>query len=441
MVILLVLTLKIVLLLAAVWSVYTVELITVEGYKGGKAEIRCPYREEWRSHQKYLCKGSKMECITFLGDNDIETEDEEWTSKWRYSLHDDKGVRVFIVTITNMVSDGAGKYWCGVERFGLDPEVYGDWCCENPTAVTGYEEQTVSIYCMYDEKTEDNEKYFCKVTTQSRCIDDVKVTTTKSQNGRFSLFDNRTAGAFTVTITRLTQEDAGRYLCGVQNNQALDTLSAVQLDIKISPTLSSPPTTTTTSPPTANSISPSSMSSPSPSSMSSPSPISPSTHNRSDTSVVIIVSAILVMLLLVLVVSLLTVYRWKLNQETADSSAPRVNTDTRINRECCHGDCDYEEIKDRPLLSSSGGETTTIYSTANLPTSPSDSLNYASVNFHKDASFPNETTVAIAKEGTSSGDYATVNVSQKPAYSTVNHPHNSSEAPPIYSTLSITRDT
>uniref|UniRef100_A0A674CHW9 CMRF35-like molecule 8 n=1 Tax=Salmo trutta TaxID=8032 RepID=A0A674CHW9_SALTR len=392
MVILLVLTLKIVLLLAAVWSVYTVELITVEGYKGGKAEIRCPYREEWRSHQKYLCKGSKMECITFLGDNDIETEDEEWTSKWRYSLHDDKGVRVFIVTITNMVSDGAGKYWCGVERFGLDPEVYGDWCCENPTAVTGYEEQTVSIYCMYDEKTEDNEKYFCKVTTQSRCIDDVKVTTTKSQNGRFSLFDNRTAGAFTVTITRLTQEDAGRYLCGVQNNQALDTLSAVQLDIK-------------------------------------------------NTSVVIIVSGTLVMLLLVLVVSLLIVYRGKFNKETADSSAPRVNTDTRINRECCHGDCDYEEIKDRPLLSSSGGETTTIYSTANLPTSPSDSLNYASVNFHKDASFPNETTVAIAKEGTSSGDYATVNVSQKPAYSTVNHPHNSSEAPPIYSTLSITRDT
>ncbi|XP_029582110.1 CMRF35-like molecule 8 isoform X1 [Salmo trutta] len=424
MVILLVLTLKIVLLLAAVWSVYTVELITVEGYKGGKAEIRCPYREEWRSHQKYLCKGSKMECITFLGDNDIETEDEEWTSKWRYSLHDDKGVRVFIVTITNMVSDGAGKYWCGVERFGLDPEVYGDWCCENPTAVTGYEEQTVSIYCMYDEKTEDNEKYFCKVTTQSRCIDDVKVTTTKSQNGRFSLFDNRTAGAFTVTITRLTQEDAGRYLCGVQNNQALDTLSAVQLDIKISPTLSSPPTAT--SQPTANSISPSS--------------ILPSTHNRSDTSVVIIVSGTLVMLLLVLVVSLLIVYRGKFNKETADSSAPKVNTDTRINREGCHGDGEYEEIKDRPRQSSSGGETTTVYATANLPTRPFDSLNYANVNFHKNPSCPNEATVAIAKEGTSPGDYATVNIGQSPAYSTVNHPHSTSEAPPIYYIVSKPRD-
>uniref|UniRef100_A0A674CHL5 CMRF35-like molecule 8 n=1 Tax=Salmo trutta TaxID=8032 RepID=A0A674CHL5_SALTR len=345
MVILLVLTLKIVLLLAAVWSVCAAELITGEGYKGGKAKIRCPYREEWRSHQKYLCKGSKMECITFLGDNDIETEDEEWTSKWRYSLHDDKGVRVFIVTITNMVSDGAGTYWCGVERFGLDPEVYGDWCCENPSEVTGSEEVTVSIH--------------------------------------------------------------------------------------FSPTLSSPPI--------ATSISTSSMSSPS--SVSSPSSILASTHNSSDTSVVIIVSGILVMLLLLLVVSLLTVYRWKLNKETADSSAPRVNTDTRINREGCHGDGDYEEIKDRPLQSSSGCETTTIYSTANLPTSPPDSLNYASVNFHKNTSWPNEATAAITKEGTFSGDYATVNVSQSRAYSTVNHPHRYSEAPPIYSTVSKTRDT
>nr|XP_046214103.1 CMRF35-like molecule 8 isoform X1 [Oncorhynchus gorbuscha] len=430
MVILLVLTLKVVLLLAAMWSVCSAELITVERYKGGKAEIRCPYREEWRSHQKYICKGSKMECITFLGDNDIETEDEERSSKWRYSLYDDKGVRVFIVTITNLMSDGAGTYWCGVERFGLDPEVHGDRCCENHTAVTGYEEQTVSIHCMYDEKTEDNEKYFCKVTTQSRCIDDVKVTTTKSQNGRFSLFDNRTAGAFTVTITRLTQEDAGRYLCGVQNNQALDTLSAVQLDIKISPTLFSPPNAT--SQPTANSISPSSV--------SSPSSILPSTHNSSDTSVVIIVSVTLVMLLLVLVVSLFIVYRWKCNKETVDSSASRVNTDTGTNSEGCHGDGDYEEIKDRPLQSSSGSVTTTIYATANLPTSPSDSLNYTNVNFHKDPSCPNEATVVIAKEGTSPGYYATVNIGQSPAYSTVNHPHSTSEAPPIYYTVSKPRD-
>ncbi|XP_038839361.1 uncharacterized protein LOC120037260 [Salvelinus namaycush] len=119
----------------------------------------------------------------------------------------------------------------------------------------------------------------------------------------------------------------------------------------------------------------------------------------------------------------------------------------------CHGDGDYEEIMERPLRSDSGAATSTIYATANLPTSHSDSLHYASVNFHKnpsgpneatdtitkEGSCPNETTAAITTEGTSSCDYATVNKS--PAYSTVNHPHSCSEAPPIYSTISKPRDT
>ncbi|XP_014045358.2 CMRF35-like molecule 6 [Salmo salar] len=343
MVILLVPTLKIVLLLAAVWSVCTAELITVEGYEGGKAEIRCPYREEWRSHHKYLCKG---DCSLYYKDKVIKTEaGVNSTSRGRYSLKDIREESVFLVTITDLTLDDAGRYWCGEETAKWKPDHY-------------------------------------------------------------------------VEINLIVSEVS----------PALSSPSPISMSSPSPISMSSP------SPISMSSPSPSSMSSPSPSSMSSP---SPSSHNR---SVVIIVSGILVMLLLVLVVSLLIVYRWKLNQETAESSAPRVNTDTRINRECCHGDRDYEEIKDRPLLSSSGGETTTIYSTANLPTSPSDSLNYASVNFHKNPSCPNEATAAITKEGTS-GDYATVNVSQNPAYSTVNHPHSSSEAPPIYSTLSITRDT
>eukprot|EP00063_Salmo_salar_P070525 XP_014045360.1 PREDICTED: CMRF35-like molecule 9 isoform X2 [Salmo salar] len=285
MVILLVPTLKIVLLLAAVWSVCSAELITVEGYEGGKAEIRCPYREEWRSHHKYLCKG---DCSLYYKDKVIKTEaGENSTSRGRYSLKDIREESVFLVTITNLTLNDAGRYWCGEETATWKPDHY-------------------------------------------------------------------------VEINLIVSE--------------------------VSPALSSPPTTTT-SPPTANSISPS------PISMSSPSPISmssPSSHNRS-----------------------------------ADSSAPRVNTDTRINREGCHADGDSEEIKDRPLQFSSGSETTTIYSTTKLPTSPSDSLNYASVNFHQNPSCLNEARVAFSKVATCSGDYAAVNIGQSPTYSTV-----------IYSTVS-----
>uniref|UniRef100_A0A8C7HYQ9 Immunoglobulin domain-containing protein n=1 Tax=Oncorhynchus kisutch TaxID=8019 RepID=A0A8C7HYQ9_ONCKI len=107
MVNLLVLTLKVVLLLAAVWSVCSAELITVEGCEGGKAEIRCPYKEEWRSHQKYLCKG---DCSVFNKDKVIKTEAGENSAS-----KDIREESVFIVTITNLTLSDAGRYWCRVD--------------------------------------------------------------------------------------------------------------------------------------------------------------------------------------------------------------------------------------------------------------------------------------------------------------------------------------
>ncbi|KAK6301003.1 hypothetical protein J4Q44_G00291010 [Coregonus suidteri] len=142
------------------------------------------------------------------------------------------------------------------------------------------------------------------------------------------------------------------------------------------------------------------------------------------------------LVVLLLVISLIIVYRWKYNKATGSvSSTHRVSPDKGNNEGGCHGDGDYEEIKERPLQSDSDAATTTIYATANLPTSHSDSPHYASVNFHKNTSGPNEARVTITEEGTSSCDYASVNFGQSPAYSTVNNPHSSSEAPPIYSTV------
>uniref|UniRef100_A0A4W5QCN1 Immunoglobulin domain-containing protein n=1 Tax=Hucho hucho TaxID=62062 RepID=A0A4W5QCN1_9TELE len=266
MVILLVLTLKVVLLLAAVWSVCSAELITVEGYEGGEVQIRCPYREDRSSHQKYLCKG---DCPVFNKDKVIKTEvGENSASEGRYSLNDNREERVFIVTINKLTINDAGKYWCGVTN------------------------------SLVDDYTEVN------------------------------LAVSRAAPTINTTKTEPTAATA--------SNPGSPTPSSL-----------------------ATSIS--------------------STHNGSGTSVIIIVSMSMVTLLLV--VSLLIVYRWKCNKETA-VSALMVNTG--INREGCHGD--YEEMKGRPLQSN-------IY--ANLPTSPSESLNYAGVNFHKDPSCPNEVSAVI----------------------------------------------
>ena len=45
----------------------------------------------------------------------------------------------------------------------------------------------------------------------------VKVSSVNDRNGRFSLNDNASAGAFTVTITDLKVEDSGTYWCGEES--------------------------------------------------------------------------------------------------------------------------------------------------------------------------------------------------------------------------------
>uniref|UniRef100_A0A674BMF4 CMRF35-like molecule 1 n=1 Tax=Salmo trutta TaxID=8032 RepID=A0A674BMF4_SALTR len=289
--------------------------------------------------------------------------------------------------------------------------------------VTGYSGGTVIICCHYSTEERSHEKYFCvgKNSWSLSCEDQIRsvLKNTWVHSGNFSLYDNTGENYFKVIIRQLTRQDEGTYWCGVDKPTLPDSYTKVELDVKeVKSTNTTTTTTATSDPPRATFISLSSSSS--------------SFLNGSGTSVVIMVSVSLVVLLLV--ISLIIVYRWKYKATGSVSSTHRV---------------------ERPLQSDSDAATSTIYATANLPTSHSDSLHHDSVNFHKNPSSPNEArvtitkegscsneaTAAIAKGGTSSCDYATVNYGQSPTYSTVNHPHSSSEAPPIYSTGSIPIDT
>ncbi|CDQ68861.1 unnamed protein product [Oncorhynchus mykiss] len=42
------------------------------------------------------------------------------SSNGRYSLKDNREESVFIVTITNLTLNDAGRYWCGVDKWGKD---------------------------------------------------------------------------------------------------------------------------------------------------------------------------------------------------------------------------------------------------------------------------------------------------------------------------------
>ncbi|XP_038839366.1 natural cytotoxicity triggering receptor 2-like [Salvelinus namaycush] len=362
------------------------------------------------------------------------------------------------MTIRDLTEDDTGTYWCGVatsmtEQRYITPITQVkllviNWRDVKPINVTEQVGETARLTCKYPAGHKKNEKFFCKGDSPLSCEN--KVTATQPniiiRNERFSLRDNREKTNFTVHIKKMRPEDSGTYWCGSDRRWRPADYTRFIFSV-VAPTTIITKSTTAALPATTTFISQSS-SSPSP----SPSPSSSSSSSPSS-SVVVMVSFSLVVLLLV--ISLIIVYRWKYNKATGDSSTHRVSPDTGINEGGCHGDGDYEEIKERPLQSDSDAATSTIYATVNLPTSHSDSLHYSSVNFHKiprfpneatdtitkEGSCPNEATASIAKVGTSSCDYATVNFGQSPAYSTVNHPHSSSEAPPIYSTISKPRDT
>uniref|UniRef100_A0A4W5PX29 Ig-like domain-containing protein n=1 Tax=Hucho hucho TaxID=62062 RepID=A0A4W5PX29_9TELE len=263
---------------------------------------------------------------------------------------------------------------------GVDkPNIPDNDCCENHRDDLGGE---ATISCNYPENYENSIKYFCKESNDFKtCVYMIAAYQTTAKAGRFSVSENSREKSSTVTISDLTEDDTGTYWCGVETSRTEQRYITLITQVKLLVI----------------------------SEYKLPIVISPSSY--------------------------ISVYQPPL--------LPTLYTCSNYVTYCLtigHGDGDYGEIKDCPLQSDSDVATSTIYATINIPTSYSDSLHYTSVNFHKIPSGPSEATTAIAKEGTSSCDYATVNC-QSPIYSNANHPHCSSEAPPIYSTGSIPIDT
>ncbi|KAG9262776.1 CMRF35-like molecule 1, partial [Astyanax mexicanus] len=189
---------------------------TVTGYRGDSVEIRCSYDSGYETNMKYLCRG---ECsILFWETNDIPVESGSTAKDQRFSLKDDTAARVFTVTITDLRSEDAGQYWCGIKRSLPLTDVYTEILLlvnyeTSGISVRGHEGETISITCSHSWAGS-NRKYFCRDPCSDR-VNDALVDSEKKSNGRYQLTDYGT-GVFTVEITGITKEDSGKYWCGVK---------------------------------------------------------------------------------------------------------------------------------------------------------------------------------------------------------------------------------
>ncbi|KAM9856806.1 polymeric immunoglobulin receptor-like isoform 2-T2 [Aulostomus maculatus] len=219
----------------AVWSALCCvtsaeDLIRVVGFDGGGAAIACPYAVGYKSYEKYLCRNG-------CGDNDVLITSTR-AGRGRYSIHDDKNKLVFTASISNLSMRDAGTYWCGVTRTGRDIytevklHVEPDTCCEQVTKVEAFEEESVTISCPYKPEEMNNLKYFCRGNQPSTCLQQALIISDDQQKAQYSLHDEKILKRFKVTISSLTLNGSGSYLCGVHRNTGLDSFSGVVLEVK-----------------------------------------------------------------------------------------------------------------------------------------------------------------------------------------------------------------
>ncbi|KAM4595794.1 polymeric immunoglobulin receptor-like [Fundulus diaphanus] len=218
---------------AGIWSAAlssAAGLIRVFGYEGRDVNVSCTYDQGYEKNEKYFCK------------NDCNTKDilikTTQNRKNKYFISDDKKKRTITVTISDLHSNAAGKYQCGVSKWFKDIytevklEVKKDRCCNTENKIQGDKEGSVSISCPYDSESVDKLKYICRGNRPSTCLQQAVITSNNRENGRFRLTDDTKSRIFTVNISNLTLKDSGAYLCGTQRNSGMDVFSAVQMEVK-----------------------------------------------------------------------------------------------------------------------------------------------------------------------------------------------------------------
>ncbi|KAL1005439.1 hypothetical protein UPYG_G00059140 [Umbra pygmaea] len=392
------------------------------GYSGGNIIIYCHYDNNYISNKKYFCMEKKYS--SSCKDNIRTSVKDTWYHSGRYSLYDDIEENYFIVVIRQLTRQDEGTYWCAVDKFGaldsytkVELKVKEDKCCKNSVTERACLGGEATLICNYPEDHVYNTKYLTKE------LHGYTISIQNSTLGRYSVLET-TERRYTVTISNLTEDDTGTFWCGLETRKegryiALITpmklcdITAGNTAYTISSQSTRPPTTSSSTMVTTKSSTTSS---------SSSSLSSSSTSQLSSGSTVIMLACVSVVVLLIVVI-LIIVYRWKYNQTTGSVfSTQRESSDRGNNYEGCHGDDEYEEIKEPPLESETVSATTTIYATATLPRNTSDSVHYASVNFNKNLGYHKEVTASISKEKPSSSIYATVEGGQSSTYSIVNHP-------------------
>ncbi|XP_051559012.1 polymeric immunoglobulin receptor-like [Myxocyprinus asiaticus] len=182
-------------------------------YVGEEVNITCQIPEEHEVSSKHFCKEDDDHICQTVNTSEVTQMN---------SLSERNAARVFTVSISNLTVRDAGVYWCGTETseehlsfISLTTKVQLNLIMP---PVFGHEGESVEIICPYDPIYKSKSKYLCKGTCSTRDRNPLTETVrdqNETKTGRLTLNDDIIASVFTVTITGLTAEDAGKYCCAM----------------------------------------------------------------------------------------------------------------------------------------------------------------------------------------------------------------------------------
>ncbi|XP_014865108.1 PREDICTED: CMRF35-like molecule 3 [Poecilia mexicana] len=96
--------------------------------------------------------------------------------------------------------------------------------------VFGYEGSDAEVPCPYPVGYEDYEKYLCKNDYEYSTDDDVPIRS-EGENNKYSIYHDQEPLTFTVSISDLQFDDAGKYWCGVTRT-GNDIYTEVKLEVR-----------------------------------------------------------------------------------------------------------------------------------------------------------------------------------------------------------------
>ncbi|KAA0722676.1 Polymeric immunoglobulin receptor [Triplophysa tibetana] len=167
---------------------------------GQTANFNCQYSQDYKTNDKIMYRERKEYIEVFYS---------TWKKDERFSISDNKDKNLFSVRMTDIRSEDTGVYLCGV---WLDRDSYSYSILTAVhlhimmPPVFGDEGGSAQIVCPYDPIYKSKTIKLLKSSIDENTLIEMN---------RWSVNDDMTASVFSVNITGLTAEDAGKYCCAV----------------------------------------------------------------------------------------------------------------------------------------------------------------------------------------------------------------------------------